>query len=152
MWLNTVKIGSLSYQVMLVHPSEAVTVLRRLNIEQPDRVYFESLFRSGSVSQTTICNIYLRPTQQPLCNYTDLRTGEPWFCYKPNNLSCDARVIHHAGGCTQKLKAKEEKLFQRWGSNRYFVWLLINTYTECYWCIYLVGKFVTTIKDVYSQR
>ncbi|KAI3366482.1 hypothetical protein L3Q82_000620 [Scortum barcoo] len=50
--------------------------------------------------------------EQPLCNYTDLHTGEPWFCYKPDNLSCDARIIHRAGGYTQKLKDKEEKLFQ----------------------------------------
>ncbi|XP_025760646.1 NXPE family member 3-like, partial [Oreochromis niloticus] len=32
--------------------------------------------------------------EQPVCNYTDLRTGEPWFCYKPKNLSCDTRINH----------------------------------------------------------
>ncbi|KAI3366912.1 hypothetical protein L3Q82_009561, partial [Scortum barcoo] len=86
--------GSAEVEVTLVHPSEAVTVLRRLTSEQPDRIYFHSLFRSGSVSQTTTCNVCLRPTQQPLCNYTDLHTGEPWFCYKPTKLSCDARINH----------------------------------------------------------
>ena len=105
--------GSLSYQVTLVHPSEAVTVLHRLTREQPDRIYFGSVFRSGSVSETTTCNVCLRPTQQPLCNYTDLITGEPWFCYKPKKLSCDARINHSKGGFNQKLKAKEEKLFKR---------------------------------------
>uniref|UniRef100_A0A668AU78 NXPE C-terminal domain-containing protein n=1 Tax=Myripristis murdjan TaxID=586833 RepID=A0A668AU78_9TELE len=38
----------------------------------------------------------LLPTQ-PLCNYTDLHTGEPWFCYKPKNLSCDTRITHFRG-------------------------------------------------------
>lgn len=96
----------------LVHPSEAITVLRSLTSNQPDRIYFQSLFRSGSVSQTTTCNVCLKPSQ-PLCNYTDLRTGDPWFCFKPKNLSCDARINHSKGGFNQNLKAKEDKLFQR---------------------------------------
>uniref|UniRef100_A0A671VQ22 Neurexophilin and PC-esterase domain family member 3 n=1 Tax=Sparus aurata TaxID=8175 RepID=A0A671VQ22_SPAAU len=86
--------GSAQVQVTLAHPSEAVTVLQRLNVEEPDRVYFKSIFRSGNLSQTTACNVCLRPTQQPQCNYTDVRTGEPWFCYKPQNLSCKARINH----------------------------------------------------------
>ncbi|XP_031732723.1 NXPE family member 3-like [Anarrhichthys ocellatus] len=106
--------GSLSNQVTLVHPGEAISVLNRLNREQPDRIYFKSLFRSGSLSETTLCDVCLRPTQQPLCNYTDLRTGEPWFCYKPKNLSCDARINHYMGGSKENfLNANDEKLFQR---------------------------------------
>lgn len=92
-------------------------MLDRLTREQPDRIYFKSLFNSGSLSEVTICNVCLRPTQ-PLCNYTDLRTGEPWFCYKPKNLSCDARINHVGGGYKQNLKDEEEKLFQRWGTKR----------------------------------
>ncbi|XP_035537001.1 NXPE family member 3-like [Morone saxatilis] len=104
--------GRAQVEVTLVHPSEAVTVLRRLTSEQPDRIHFQSLFRSGSLSQTTTCNVCLRPTQQPLCNYTDLHTGDPWFCYKPKHLSCDARINHSRGEFKQNLKDKEEKLFQ----------------------------------------
>ncbi|XP_067438040.1 NXPE family member 3-like [Thunnus thynnus] len=104
--------GSAQVEVTLVHPSEAVTVLQRLTREQPDRVHFKSVFRSGSVSETTTCNVFLRPTQQPLCNYTDLHTGDPWFCYKPKKLSCDTRIKHSMGGFNQKLKAKEEMLFK----------------------------------------
>ncbi|KAM8739834.1 NXPE family member 3-like isoform 1-T4 [Acanthopagrus schlegelii] len=103
--------GSAQVQVTLVHPSEAVTVLQRLNVEEPDRIYFKSVFRSGILSQTTACNVCLRPTQQPQCNYTDARTGEPWFCYKPQNLSCNSRITHSMGEFKQNLKAKEEKLF-----------------------------------------
>uniref|UniRef100_A0A668AHE2 Neurexophilin and PC-esterase domain family member 3 n=1 Tax=Myripristis murdjan TaxID=586833 RepID=A0A668AHE2_9TELE len=88
--------GRAQVEVTLVHPSEAITVLRRLNMEYPDRVEFKSLFRSGSVSETMVCNICL-PQNQPLCNYTDLHTGEPWFCYKPKNLSCDTRINHYKG-------------------------------------------------------
>ncbi|XP_029902322.1 NXPE family member 3-like [Myripristis murdjan] len=103
--------GRAQVKVTLVHSSEAITVLRRLTMEQPGRVYFKSLFRSGSVSETTVCNVCLPPTH-PLCNYTDLHTGEPWFCYKPKNLRCDTRINHYKGGFMQNLMAKEDTLFQ----------------------------------------
>lgn len=103
--------GSAQVQVTLVHPSEAVMELRRLNREHPDRIFFKSVFQSGSVTETTTCNICLRPTQKSLCNYTDLHTGEPWFCYKPDNLSCDARMNYFNGGYQQSITTME-KLFQ----------------------------------------
>uniref|UniRef100_A0A3Q0RUL6 Neurexophilin and PC-esterase domain family member 3 n=1 Tax=Amphilophus citrinellus TaxID=61819 RepID=A0A3Q0RUL6_AMPCI len=95
--------GNAEVEVTLVHPSEAVTVLHRLTKKHPDRIYFKSLFRSGSISEITTCNVCLRPTQRPVCNYTDLRTGEPWFCYKPENLSCDARIDHSKGKLKRKI-------------------------------------------------
>ncbi|XP_042350194.1 NXPE family member 3-like [Plectropomus leopardus] len=104
--------GDAQVEVTLVHPREAIPVLNRLNTEQPDRLYFHSVFRSGSVSQTTICNVCLRPTQ-PLCNFTDIHTGEPWFCYKPKSLSCDARVNHAMGVNKQSFKTNEDKLFRK---------------------------------------
>ncbi|XP_033979634.1 NXPE family member 3-like isoform X2 [Trematomus bernacchii] len=104
--------GAAQVEVTLVHPSEAITVLNRLTSEQPDRVFFISLFRSGSRSETTICNICLRQTKQPICDFTDPRTGDPWFCYKPKNMSCDARIARSTVGYKQTLKAKEDELFQ----------------------------------------
>ncbi|XP_035986600.1 NXPE family member 3 [Fundulus heteroclitus] len=104
--------GNAQVEVTLVHPSEAVTVLQKLTQEQPDRIYFQSFFRSGSVTETTTCNICLNANQQKLCNYTDINTGEPWFCYKPKILDCDARISHAKGGFRQNITAMEEKLFQ----------------------------------------
>lgn len=100
-------------QVTLVHPSEAVTVLRRLTREQPDRITFQSLFQSGHFSETTMCNVCIRPMQELLCNFTDLHTGEPWFCVKPKVLSCDTRINHAKKDFKQDLKTGEEKLFER---------------------------------------
>nr|XP_033470759.1 NXPE family member 3-like [Epinephelus lanceolatus] len=105
--------GDAQVEVTMVHPSEAITVLSRLTREHPDRIYFHSLFRSGSLSETTDCNVCLRPTQQPLCNYTDVRTGEPWFCYKPKKLSCDSRINHSRARYKVNIEANETKLFQR---------------------------------------
>uniref|UniRef100_A0A8B9BSP4 Neurexophilin and PC-esterase domain family member 3 n=1 Tax=Anser brachyrhynchus TaxID=132585 RepID=A0A8B9BSP4_9AVES len=80
--------GEVKVSVTLVHPSEAIQVLLRLREERPDRVYFKSSFKSGRYSETTECNVCL-PGDLPVCNFTDLYTGEPWFCYKPRKLSCD---------------------------------------------------------------
>ncbi|XP_053199155.1 NXPE family member 3-like [Scomber japonicus] len=104
--------GSAQVEVTLVHPSEAVTVLKRIDREQPDRIRFQSGFHSGSVSETTICNVCLRPTAQSQCNFTDLTTGEPWFCYKPKNLSCDTRITNYLNGYKGKLEVNEKKLFK----------------------------------------
>ncbi|KAM9328826.1 NXPE family member 3-like isoform 1-T2 [Pholidichthys leucotaenia] len=105
--------GSAQVEVILVHPSEAITVLRKLTIEHHDRIFFKSDFRSGKITETTTCNVCLDLTKQPVCNYTDLHTSESWFCYRPKKLSCDARINHATGGYKQKtLKTNEEKLFQ----------------------------------------
>uniref|UniRef100_A0A3P9LQG6 NXPE C-terminal domain-containing protein n=1 Tax=Oryzias latipes TaxID=8090 RepID=A0A3P9LQG6_ORYLA len=104
--------GNVQVQVVLVHSSEAVTVLQQLNRMQPHRIYFQSLFRSGSLTETTTCNIYINATQQQVCNYTDLHTGEQWFCYKPKKLSCDTRVTHAMGGFKKNITHQEEMLFQ----------------------------------------
>ena len=101
-------------EVTLVHPSEAVVVLRRLREEQPDRVFFKSTFRLGFLSETTVCNMCLPSGPQPLCDYTDLYTGEPWYCYKPKLLRCDTRINHAKGGYQKHLiSSTEALLFQR---------------------------------------
>nr|XP_032833019.1 NXPE family member 3-like [Petromyzon marinus] len=49
--------GVATVAVSLVHPAEAVHLLARLREERPDKVYFRSLFRLGSLSETTECNV-----------------------------------------------------------------------------------------------
>ncbi|KAF1487429.1 NXPE family member 3, partial [Eudyptula minor novaehollandiae] len=102
--------GEVKVSVSLVHPSEAIQVLLRLREERPDRVYFKSSFKSGRYSETTECNVCL-PGDLPVCNFTDLYTGEPWFCYKPRKLSCASRISHAKGGYQKGLLTQEESLF-----------------------------------------
>lgn len=49
--------GRVRVSISLVHPSEGIRVLQRLQEEKPDRVYFKSLFRSGRISETMKCNV-----------------------------------------------------------------------------------------------
>ncbi|KAM4712385.1 NXPE family member 3-like [Anableps anableps] len=105
--------GSAQVEVSLVHPSEAITVLTKVTQEYPDRAYFLSVFRLGSISETVKCNVCLKAPIEKLCNYTDIHTGEPWFCYKPNELNCDNRITHSKGGFRFSAKSRESQLFQR---------------------------------------
>ncbi|XP_030218639.1 NXPE family member 3-like [Gadus morhua] len=104
--------GSAQVQITMVHSSEAVAVLQRLREERPNRVFFKSLFRSGELSETTTCIpcLPLNYPQPPLCNYTNLHTGEPWYCLKPELLSCDTRINHAMGGYENPLYTNQEAL------------------------------------------
>ncbi|XP_060689129.1 NXPE family member 3-like isoform X1 [Hemiscyllium ocellatum] len=102
--------GKVEVSVLLVHPSEGIQTLKRLREEQPERVYLKSTFKYQGVSETTVCNLYL-PQTEPLCNFTDPRTGEPWFCYKPKKLPCSARINHLKGGFVKNLLIGEENHF-----------------------------------------
>ncbi|XP_078416177.1 NXPE family member 3-like [Cetorhinus maximus] len=102
--------GKVEVSVFLVHPSEGIQALERLRKERPERVYFKSTFKLGATTETTVCNLCL-PQSKSLCNFTDLRTGEPWFCYKPEKLPCSAHINHAVGGYEQKLLMQEEKHF-----------------------------------------
>ncbi|XP_061698267.1 NXPE family member 3-like [Syngnathoides biaculeatus] len=102
--------GSAQVGLTLVHSSEAVAVLRRLREKRPDRVYFSSVFRRGNRSEKTECNVCLPQDKGPLCNFTDPRSGDPWYCYKPKGLSCDTRIDHTIGGYLKNLITKKESL------------------------------------------
>ncbi|XP_032888603.1 NXPE family member 3-like isoform X3 [Amblyraja radiata] len=102
--------GKVQVSLSLIHPSEGIEVLKRLREERSDRVYLKSTFKAGAISKTTVCNLILTPTK-PLCNFTDLRTGEPWFCYKPENLPCSTRINHAVGGYLTDILIGEERLF-----------------------------------------
>ncbi|XP_051870164.1 NXPE family member 3-like isoform X2 [Pristis pectinata] len=108
--------GKVQVSVSLVHPSEGIQVLERLREERPDRVNFKSAFRLGTTSETTLCNLYLTQTK-PLCNFTDLRTGEPWFCYKPEKLPCSSRINHAKGTYVKGLLKGDEVIYFKRGSN-----------------------------------
>uniref|UniRef100_A0A3Q2Q4J0 Neurexophilin and PC-esterase domain family member 3 n=1 Tax=Fundulus heteroclitus TaxID=8078 RepID=A0A3Q2Q4J0_FUNHE len=101
--------GGAQVEVTLVHPSEAITLLEKVTKEQPDRAHFLSEFRSGSITETVTCNVCLKAPREKLCNYTDLHTGEPWFCYRPKKLNCDTRISHFRGGFTTKTEPMEDK-------------------------------------------
>ncbi|XP_049584212.1 NXPE family member 3-like [Syngnathus scovelli] len=109
--------GPARVKVRMVHSSEAVAVLRRLREQRPDRVHFSSIFGQGSRSEKMVCNMCLPPDQGPLCNFTDLHTGDPWFCYKPKNLSCYTRYSYVLEGSPENIIDSNEAWLFRSGVN-----------------------------------
>uniref|UniRef100_A0A8C6TPU4 Neurexophilin and PC-esterase domain family, member 3 n=1 Tax=Neogobius melanostomus TaxID=47308 RepID=A0A8C6TPU4_9GOBI len=104
--------GMANVEVILVQTSESITVLKRLTEEQ---------FRG--VTKKSICNVCLDPDKAPLCNFTDLNTGEQWFCYKPSGLDCNTRVSHVKGGFNQRISKEEETLFKKY---EYFFFFFVS--------------------------
>ncbi|XP_054769811.2 NXPE family member 3-like [Lytechinus pictus] len=84
--------GKIEARVTLVHPSEAVYVIRRFRDAAPARYIYRGKFVSADGTQTeeTFCNLALHGNPTDLCDFTDKMTGSPWFCYKPKsaNLNC----------------------------------------------------------------
>ncbi|XP_063959743.1 NXPE family member 3-like isoform X1 [Lytechinus pictus] len=87
--------GKVSVIVTLVHPSEAVEILQRTRVVEPGKTIFTGRYSrnlsSGSeIYEDTMC-IPKIINNRSLCNFTDGRTGYPWFCVAPSNknLSCD---------------------------------------------------------------
>ncbi|XP_067897011.1 NXPE family member 3-like isoform X1 [Heterodontus francisci] len=104
--------GKVEVSVSLVHPSEGVQVLERLREEHVQRVYFKSAFKYGGTSETTVCSLCF-PQSGSLCNFTDSKTGDPWFCYKPKKLPCTARISHaHQRYENVLLNGEESRYFQ----------------------------------------
>ncbi|XP_055500941.1 NXPE family member 3-like isoform X1 [Leucoraja erinacea] len=123
--------GKVQVSVTLVHSIEGVQVLQRMREEQPFRVFLKSTFKYGAIADATVCNLFL-PQTKPLCNFTDLKTGEPWFCYKPKKLPCSARVNYDRGGYMKPLLIHDElKFFQRYVArlNNEKLWLEMNEYS-----------------------
>ncbi|XP_072015590.1 NXPE family member 3-like [Amphiura filiformis] len=98
-WTGQVKITA-----HLVHSAEAVDVMKRIRHYFPARVTYGGEFYAGknTTSVKTPCHIttdmYINPEKKfanmTFCNFTDERTGFPWFCVKPNKLSCDTYFKH----------------------------------------------------------
>ena len=113
--------GKVVITVNLVHSSEAVSVLRRVRDTHPARCgyegKFEGKFQPPIIKPCHITkNMYNVSTFASLaiCNFTDKKTGFPWFCVKPEHIGCDTYNSHQvlpASVCKTKLSAYETKLF-----------------------------------------
>ncbi|XP_041470608.1 NXPE family member 3-like [Lytechinus variegatus] len=87
--------GMVDIIVTLVHPSEAVKVLQRIRDIYPGRMIFKGRYLRTLDSGTDVFEDKMCLPRvirnETLCNFTDERTGYPWFCVAPSNrnLTCD---------------------------------------------------------------
>ncbi|XP_072021380.1 NXPE family member 3-like [Amphiura filiformis] len=97
-WTGQVKIA-----IVLINSAEAIDVLKRIRENFPARISYNGQFKAeGQTPVSTPCHIttdmYIDPKHKfanmTFCNFTDEKTGFPWFCVKPALLSCDTYFIH----------------------------------------------------------
>ncbi|XP_019624463.1 PREDICTED: NXPE family member 3-like [Branchiostoma belcheri] len=114
--------GGVSIQIQLVHPSEAVKVLKRVREIPNKRVFYCSFVdEKTNATNTTQCfssaNPSLPPQQQ--CDFSKPEVNGTWICKKPDKLSCS--TISKCRWDSDKSRAnvlelvseEEKKLFQK---------------------------------------
>lgn len=99
-WFTLKWSGLIQIEVTLVHSSEAVYVLRKFQNDEEILTSFIGQFHAGDpqVTEYTSCNMRLSEPLNKTCNFTDVSTGSPWFCVKPENFSCSDWQAHRSGG------------------------------------------------------
>ncbi|ERE74712.1 protein FAM55C-like protein [Cricetulus griseus] len=105
--------GQAQVQVRLIHSSEAVGVLQRIWREKRATVDFRGYFRGrDGTEETVICNVDPQSTgaKGPTCRYSDVVSGEVWFCAQPSTLPCNALVGHSSGSYLKVTTPRDEDL------------------------------------------
>ncbi|XP_066287523.1 NXPE family member 3-like isoform X1 [Branchiostoma lanceolatum] len=83
--------GRVTPEVQLIHPSEAVQLLRELR-EIPNKRRWTCAFkgkrrRDVETKCTLLANQFISLSSQ--CDFSALNTSRTWFCEKPKKTSCD---------------------------------------------------------------
>ncbi|XP_072026968.1 LOW QUALITY PROTEIN: NXPE family member 3-like [Amphiura filiformis] len=100
-WTGQTMVG-----VSLVHSREIVSRLRHFRETYPARYSYRGNFtgptqnktvqQSCHVSQEMYVPIQERYRNMKFCDYSDPKTGFPWFCVKPQEVGCEKYIRHYA--------------------------------------------------------
>ncbi|XP_078492195.1 NXPE family member 3 [Ciona intestinalis] len=92
--------GVAELTVTLIHPSEAIDLLRRVtSTKKSPGLIFTGVFDNGEFVEHKECNMWLESLKtdgvslpdQRFCDFTHEKTKEPWFCKKPVNVDCNSQ-------------------------------------------------------------
>ncbi|XP_072050173.1 NXPE family member 3-like [Amphiura filiformis] len=102
-WTGQTMVG-----VSLVHSREIVSRLRHFRETYPARYSYKGNFtgptqnksvqQSCHVSKEMYVPVRQRYKNMTFCDYSDSKTGFPWFCVKPQGVGCDKYILHSSGG------------------------------------------------------
>ncbi|KAM4652099.1 NXPE family member 4-like [Discoglossus pictus] len=85
-WQGTVRVS-----VLLIHPSEGVSALWQARNKGHGYVAYTGQFLMGETKAEMKCGFDLNRTQE-LCEYSDLKEEEYFYCVKPENMSCASLI------------------------------------------------------------
>ena len=89
--------GKLKLHVILIHPSEAIDLLRRItSTKQSPGLHFHGRFQEGMLEEKKECNVWLssplnstfQQRDEKFCNYGPTHLKQSWVCEKPKFLDC----------------------------------------------------------------
>ena len=95
-------VGRVTIAVSLVQSSEALYVFQKLHNKYPARNAYFGQFEWNHLVYDAPCHMstdmYINPppVNRVFCNYTDIKTGFPWFCLKLENMPCMTYFEHRS--------------------------------------------------------
>nr|XP_039250668.1 NXPE family member 4-like [Styela clava] len=87
--------GKSNLHVHLMHPSESVLFLMRNTTDTTGGVRYKTNFvDSNGQNESSICAMEFgnEYSINQLCNYSNAKNGEPWYCVKPPSGECNEMV------------------------------------------------------------
>ncbi|XP_073539402.1 NXPE family member 4-like isoform X2 [Phyllobates terribilis] len=85
-WEGLVKIS-----IILLHPSEAVSILWKVRNIDYGYISFVGTFLNNTKEVHTQCGFYLN-SKEELCKYEDKKYGEVFNCVRPSQVPCEAFI------------------------------------------------------------
>ncbi|XP_033114900.1 NXPE family member 3-like [Anneissia japonica] len=96
--------GTVIVQVTLVHSSEVVQLIKDVRERHPQRFVYFGMYATPEfdIHEVTRCHVHIEA--EKVCNFTDKKTGSPWFCEAPTNplLSCSDWTMHTTNSTVAK--------------------------------------------------
>ncbi|XP_053307771.1 NXPE family member 4-like [Spea bombifrons] len=83
--------GTVHFSILLIHPSEGVSALWQARNKGHGYVAYTGYFMNHGKEAKTKCSFDLNKTLE-LCDYSDLKEEEYFYCVKPENISCGSLV------------------------------------------------------------
>ncbi|KAM4031804.1 NXPE family member 1-like [Anomaloglossus baeobatrachus] len=84
--------GEVKISILLMHPSEGVTVLWKSRNLGYEYVKFTGKFLNKSQEVKTECGFRL-DTKEEKCSYTDNQYGESFYCIRPTGVDCESFIF-----------------------------------------------------------
>nr|DBA22279.1 TPA: hypothetical protein GDO54_013318 [Pyxicephalus adspersus] len=105
--------GHVQISILLLHPSEGVYVLWKLRNAGFKYIIFTGQFLNNSKEVYTECGFQLDSKQKELCEYSDNKYGEYFYCIKPQGVPCEAFISLKSDNTPYfYLNNKERKMFK----------------------------------------
>ncbi|XP_068118208.1 NXPE family member 1-like [Hyperolius riggenbachi] len=105
--------GRVQISILLMHPSEGVTVLWKNRNIGYRYIKYTGKFLNNSKEVLTDCGLYLN-SQKEVCEYADKKYGEVFYCIKQPGVPCEAFIALRIGNhLPSYLTRLEKSLFTR---------------------------------------